>query len=70
MRIRALGLEIDTKNHVTHKVVPRWEGKGKGMMQILYKLGWICEEQLGRYKKKVVYDAGLIVKRKWYMMRD
>jgi hypothetical protein len=32
------------------------------MMQILYERGWICEEQLDRYKTKVVDDAGLIVK--------
>jgi hypothetical protein len=57
-----LGLEINTKKHVTHKVKPGWEGKGKGMLQILYERGWICEEHLDRYKKKVVDDAGLIVK--------
>jgi hypothetical protein len=62
LRKIALGLEIDTKKHVTHKVVPGWEGKGKGMMKILYERGWICEEQFGRYKKKVIDDAGLIVK--------
>jgi hypothetical protein len=32
------------------------------MLQILYERGWICEEHLDRYKKKVVDDAGLIVK--------
>jgi hypothetical protein len=42
----ALGLEINTKKHVTHKVKLGWEGKGKGMLQILYKQGWICKEQL------------------------
>ena len=62
LRKIALGLEINTKKHVTHKVKPGWEGKGKGMLQILYERGWICEEHLHRYKKKVVDDAGLIVK--------
>jgi hypothetical protein len=62
LRKIALGLDINTKKHVTHKVTPGWEGKGKGMLQILYERGWICEEQLHRYKKKVVDDAGLIVK--------
>ena len=62
LRKIALGLNIDTKKHVTHKVIPGWEGKGKGMLQILYERGWICEEQLNRYKKKVVDDAGFIVK--------
>jgi len=46
LRKIALGLDIDTKKHVTHKVTPGWEGKGKGMLQILYEQGWICEEQL------------------------
>jgi hypothetical protein len=32
------------------------------MLQILYEQGWICEEHLDRYKKKLVDDAGLIVK--------
>jgi hypothetical protein len=54
--------EINTKKHVTHKVKPGWEGKGKGMLQILYERGWICREQLDQNKKKVVDDAGLIVK--------
>ncbi len=46
LRKIALGLEINTKKHVTHKVKPVWEGKGKGMLQILYERGWICEEHL------------------------
>ena len=29
LRKIALGLEINTKKHVTHKVKPGWEGKGK-----------------------------------------
>ena len=46
LRKITLGLEINTKKHVTHKVKPEWEGKGKGMLQILYEQGWICEEHL------------------------
>ena len=57
-----LGLEINTKKHVTHKVKPGWEGKGKGMLQILYEQGWICKEELGRYRKKSVDDDGFLVK--------
>jgi len=58
----ALGLEINTKKHVTHKVKPGWEGKGKGVLQILYEQGWTCKEHSDGYKKKMVDDARLIVK--------
>jgi hypothetical protein len=32
------------------------------MLQILWERGWICEEELGRYRKKSVDDDGFLVK--------
>jgi hypothetical protein len=32
----ATNLGIDTKKHVTHRTVSGWEGRGKGMLQVLW----------------------------------
>jgi len=32
---------INTQKRVTHRLVTRWEGKEKGLLQILRERGWI-----------------------------
>ncbi len=39
-------LGLATKKHVTHRVVSGWEGRGKGMLQILWEHGWIDMNKL------------------------
>lgn len=62
LRNIASRLEISTNKNVTQKLTPGWRGMGKGMLQILWERGWICEEELGRYRKKSVDDDGFLVK--------
>lgn len=62
LRNIASRLEISTKKNVTRKLTPGWRGKGNGMLQILWERGWICKEELGRYRKKSVDDDGFLVK--------
>jgi hypothetical protein len=58
----AANLGIDTKKHVTHRTVSGWEGRGKGMLQILWERGWINVNKLSEYKMVLQDDAGFIVK--------
>jgi hypothetical protein len=37
---------IDTQKRVTHRLVTGWEGKGKGLLQILWERGWIDESMV------------------------
>ncbi len=51
-----------TKQNVTWKLTPGWRGKGKGMLQILLEQGWICDNELGQYRIKLVGNEGFLVK--------
>ncbi len=35
LREKAFTIGLDTKKRVTHRTVPGWEGKGKGLLKIL-----------------------------------
>ena len=61
LRSKATLLGIETHKRVTHRVVPGWEGKGKGLLQILWERGWIDESKLKEYKVRVTDDAGIII---------
>jgi hypothetical protein len=61
LRSKATLLGIDTQKRVTHRLVPGWEGKGKGLMQILWERGWIDELMVKEYKVHVVDDVGIII---------
>jgi len=37
LREKALHLGIEVKKKVTHRIVPGWEGKGKGLLQVLWE---------------------------------
>ena len=54
-------LGLPTKKHVTHRVISGWEGRGKGMLQILWERGWIDVNKLNEYKMMVEDDAGFVV---------
>ncbi len=40
---KATLLGINTQKRVTPRLVTGWEGKGKGLLQILWERGWIDE---------------------------
>ena len=61
LRSKATLLGINTQKRVTRHLVPGWEGKGKGLLQILWKRGWIDESMVKEYKMRVVDDAGIII---------
>jgi hypothetical protein len=42
-------------------VISGWEGRGKGMLQILWERGWIDVNKLNEYKMMVEDDAGFVV---------
>ncbi len=58
----AANLGIDTKRHVTHRTVSGLEGRGKGMLQVLWERGWINVNRLSEYKMMLQDDAGFIIK--------
>ncbi len=58
----AANLGIDTKKHVTHRTVSGWEGRGKGMLQVLWERGWINVNKLSEYKMMLQDDARFIIK--------
>ncbi len=58
----AANLGIDTKKHVTHCTVSGWEGRGKGMLQVLWERGWINANKLSEYKLILHDSEGFVVK--------
>jgi hypothetical protein len=58
----AVNLGIVTKKHVTHRTVSGWEGRGKGMLQVLWEHGWINANKLSEYKIMLQDDAGFIIR--------
>ena len=58
----AVNLGIVTKKHVTHRTVSGWEGRGKGMLQVLWEHGWINANKLSEYKMMLQDDAGFIIR--------
>ena len=61
LRSKATLLGINTQKRVTHCLVTRWEGKGKGMLQILWERGWIDESMVKEYKVHAEDDVGMII---------
>jgi len=61
LRSKATLLGINTQKRVTHHLVTRWEGKGKGMLQILWERGWIDESMVKEYKVHAEDDVGMII---------
>jgi len=61
LRSKAALLGIDTQKRATHQLVTtRWEGKGKGLLQILWERGWLDESMAKEYKVRTLDDAGMI----------
>ncbi len=58
---KATLLGINTQKRVTPRLVTGWEGKGKGLLQILWERGWIDESMVKEYKVRVVDDVGMII---------
>ena len=50
LREKSLTIGLDIKKRVTHRTVPGWEGKGKGLLQILWEQGWVDETMVSQYK--------------------
>jgi hypothetical protein len=61
LRSKVALLGINTQKRVTHRLVTGWEGKGKGLLQILWERGWINESTVKEYKVYAVDDAGMII---------
>jgi hypothetical protein len=53
---------LDTKKHATHQTVSGWEGREKGMLQVLWEHGWIDVNKLSEYKLLLQDDLGFIKK--------
>ena len=61
LRSKATLLGIEIQKRVTHHLVIGWEGKGKGLLQILWERGRIDKSMIKEYKLCVVEDAGMII---------
>ena len=57
----AEGLGIATKKKPAHKVVYGFEGKCKGLLQILWERGYINLAMIERYRKKTVDEDGNLI---------
>jgi hypothetical protein len=62
LRKLASNLGICTTKTITHRLIPGWAGKGKGLLQVLWERGWIDKSKISQYKKVVTDDAGYPVK--------
>ena len=49
LRSKAILLGIEIQKRVTHRLVIGWEGKGKGLLQILWERGRIDESMIKEY---------------------
>ena len=49
---KAKALLIDVEHVETSKIRKGWEGKGKGLLQVLWERGFIDESKLKQYKKE------------------
>ena len=58
---KATLLGINTLKMVTHHLVPGWEGKGKGLLQIMWERGWVNESLIRQYKMRMEDDAGVLI---------
>ena len=61
LRKKATLLGINTLKMVTHRLVAGWEGKGKGLLQILWERGWVNESLISQYKLRMEDDVGVLI---------
>ena len=61
LRKKATLLGINTLKMVARRLVPGWEGKGKGLLQILWERGWLNESLIKQYKLRMEDDAGVLI---------
>jgi hypothetical protein len=61
LRKKATLLGINTLKMVARRLVPGWEGKGKGLLQILWEQGWLNESLIRQYKLRMEDDAGVLI---------
>ena len=61
LRERAKGMNIPTTKMVTHRLVPGYMGKPKGMFQSLFETGWIDVTKLKQYKKRAEDEDGNLI---------
>ncbi len=55
---KAKALLIDIEHVETSKIRKGWEGKGKGLLQVLWERGFIDESKLKQYRKRVLDENG------------
>ena len=58
---KAKALLIDTECIVTFKTQKGWQGKSKGMLQVLWERGFIDVMKLKRYRIKALDDDGNLI---------
>jgi hypothetical protein len=58
---KAKALSIDVEHVETSKIRKGWEGKCKGLLQVLWERGFIDESKLKQYRKRVLDENGDII---------
>ena len=43
-------------NQTVKKIIPGWQGKAKGLLQVLWERGWIDQSQVSQYKMHAVSE--------------
>jgi len=61
LKLIASGAGINAKKIVTHRTVSGWQGKGKGLLQILWERGFIDENKIRSYKVRSNNEDGNMI---------